>query len=89
MRGVELPLLVVSKDLYNESGHLIACPIVREEPESPFFVHVETTAVSGYVLCDNPRQFDWVSRGFFSKGRVPLAKQLIILDMLQALFDFR
>ena len=88
MCEISYPLLVVSKNTYNASGHLIACPIVPQDTGSALCVYIESSLISGYVLCDNPRQFDWQARGFSSQDRIPLSKQIFVLDMIQSLFDY-
>ena len=88
IRNINYPILVVSKNTYNRSGHLIGCPILSSDIGSPLCVRIESPLVNGYVLCDNPRQFDWRARGFTPKGRIALSRQIVILDMIQSLFDY-
>ena len=87
VRDEKYPLLVISNNAYNKSGHLIACPILPEDTGSVFSVYVETDRVNGYVLCDNPRNFNWYKRGYFSKGSISLSKLLLILDINQSFFE--
>ncbi|MBR6452229.1 MAG: type II toxin-antitoxin system PemK/MazF family toxin [Lachnospiraceae bacterium] len=85
IEGVGLPALVVSKNLYNESGHVIACPIVSG-PVSGTFAY--PLPESGFVLYDNLRQFDLETRGYTVTGKVPLADLIRITDNVQSLFDY-
>lgn len=88
IRDIRYPMLVVSKDTYNKTGHLIACPILPPQDGKGVCVSIEVPTISGYVMCDNPRQFDWSARGVFIKGHAPLAVILTVLDMIQSLFEF-
>ena len=86
--GVKDPLLVVSSNGYNKSGTAILCPIVKSSDDETFKVFVENSQVSGFVLCDNMKRLDIVERGYTDKGHIPLTKMILILDMMQALFDY-
>jgi len=88
VNGIAFPLLVVSKNIYNTSGHAIVCPILREKCESTLSLKIETNSVKGTVCCDNPRQIDYIERGFRLKGRVSMRELISAVDMIQALFDY-
>ena len=88
VNGVELPLLVVSGNAYNKSGAAILCPIVKNASEATLKVFVENEQISGYALCDNIRHLDIAKRGYSGKGHIPLTKMILILDMIQSLFDY-
>ncbi len=86
--GIDLPVLVVSRTFYNESGKMLVCPIVREDPHTTMQEAIDTPAVTGYVLCDNIRQLDWKTRGYHEKGRISAAKLLMVLDSIQSILEY-
>ncbi len=88
VRGIQFPLLVVSKNSFNRSGNVIVCPIDSKQPDISFFYHVETEMVSGYVCCDDLRLVNLDERGAFGKGRVSFAKMMAILGTIQSFFDY-
>ncbi len=86
--GIEAPVLVISKNVYNESGAAIVCPIMNKKPKDILNVHIETSVISGYVICDEFKRINWKERGAFSKGTVSPIKLFCVLDIVSALFDF-
>jgi mRNA-degrading endonuclease toxin of MazEF toxin-antitoxin module len=83
--GIKNTALVVSKNLFNESGHAILCPIMTGSLPSTLSYSIDEDK---YVLCDNMRQIDIESRGYSVTGRVPLAHLINIVDRIQSLFDY-
>ena len=77
--------LVVSRNLYNESGHVIVCPVITDVTPTAFSFLIKADE---YVLCDNPRHFDLSSRGYTVINRISLANLIQIVDRLQSLFDY-
>ena len=88
VRGVDFPLLVVSKNAYNKSGSIIVCPVLKEMDGNVFSVRVEEKGILGIIRCDDLRHVDYEARGYHIKGRISLGKMLVILDMIQSLFDY-
>ncbi|MCR5268440.1 MAG: type II toxin-antitoxin system PemK/MazF family toxin [Lachnospiraceae bacterium] len=85
IEGIDRTALVVSKNLYNECGHCIVCPVIIGPSLTTFSFPVKEDE---YVLCDNPRQFDLTSRGYTVINRISLAGLIQIIDRLQSLFDY-
>lgn len=58
------PALVISNDLSNErSAFVMVCPITHTQPKNPFFVALpQGLKTDGYVLCNQARMLDAVSR---------------------------
>ena len=82
------PLLVISKDLYNSTGFVIACPIMKKKRKVPFEYYIETPRVKGFVLIDNPRQLNLNSRGCFIKSEISMGELIMVLDIYHSLFDY-
>ena len=76
VRGINVPLLVISKNIYNVSGRAIVCPIFSYDGEATLSVEIHT------------EQIDFEKRGFHQKGRVALKDIIKILDLFQSLFDY-
>ena len=83
--GIKFPALVVSKNVFNESGRVIVCPVVSEDTGATLAYPIGSDR---YVLCDNLRQFDLNSRLYSIKDRVSLAEMINITDRVQSLFDY-
>ena len=88
IRGIEFPVLVVSNDYYNKSGTVIACPIVKSNPDLTFQVRVDTPQTSGFVCCDNMKQLNLEKRGYTARGSISVAGLLQVLDRIHSVFDF-
>ena len=86
--GVDVPLLIVSSNIYNKSGAAVACPIVKNADNATLKVFIENEQVSGFVLCDNMKRVNIGERGYTSKGHTPLTKMIMIIDMIQSIFDY-
>ncbi len=83
--GIKYPALVVSKNLFNESGRVIVCPVV---PETYGATLAYPIGPDRYVLCDNLRQLDLNVRVYSITDRVSLAGIINITDRIQSLFDY-
>jgi len=88
LSGVKYPLLIVSKPAYNRGDHIIACPILSTDNGSVLSFSVESEFIKGFARVDNLRMFDLKARNYSSKGRIPLSRQILIIDMIQSLFDY-
>ena len=85
IEGISQTALVVSRNLYNESGHVIVCPVITGISLTTFSFPM---GEDEYVLYDNPRQFDLTSRGYTVINRISLANLIQIVDRFQSLFDY-
>jgi len=66
------PALVISPESYNAKiGLMLCCPITNQAKGYPFEVVVRGTAkVTGVVLADQVKSFDWAARSAEFKGKV-------------------
>lgn len=85
IENISQKALVVSKDPYNESGHVIVCPIVSGSPETAFSFPISEEE---RVLCDNSRQLDLTARGYTVLNHLSLANLIQVIDRLQSLLDY-
>ncbi|MDR3244214.1 MAG: type II toxin-antitoxin system PemK/MazF family toxin [Elusimicrobiota bacterium] len=57
------PAIVVSSKKYNQKVRLgLFCPITRKEKNYPFEVRIKNVKISGVVLTDQIKNFDWTKR---------------------------
>lgn len=86
VEGIEWPCVVVSKNQYNKSDHVIVCPITKQK-DATLGYKVSVGNISGFVQCDNLRMFDLTKRHVLSKDRVSMFDMIQILSRVNALFD--
>ena len=82
------PVLVVSKDLFNESGKIIGCPIFKYDNLSPLHISIHTNTLTGYVQCENMKLLDLHVRGYKKIGKVEMIDRIEISDVIQGIFDY-
>ena len=85
IKGLKYKVLVVSKNLFNESGHAIVCPLITYESTATLSYRIDDDT---YVLCDNMRQLDLSTKNYSVKGRLSLGHMIHIIDRIQSLFDY-
>ena len=86
--GIKYPVLVVSKDFYNQSGNAICCPIVTMGVDSPICKFITADDITGYVYCDETRKIDMHARVSKRVGKVSLTDIITISDIIQGLYDY-
>lgn len=81
-------VLVVSKNFFNQSEQVIACPIVSNAAADPLHIEIVTDEVQGCVLCEQMKLLDLRYRGYKKISRVKYADIINITDAIQAIFDY-
>ena len=84
IEGIKNCVLVVSKNVINESGCVIVCPIVSMSSATLSY----PIGSDRYVICDNLRQLDLEARSYSHEGSVPLSHIIGIIDRVQSMFDY-
>ena len=87
VEGIKSQILVISKSLYNESGKVVACPLLNSQTDSSFLVEIQLADEKYFVESDSVKKIDIAKRGYRVVGRAPLAKLMIVLDMVQAIIE--
>ena len=82
------PVLVVSKDYFNQTGEIIGCPIYRDGEPGALHIKIDTDEVVGYVQCEKIKLLDMNVRGFSQLGRIHIPKIMDITDAIQSIFDY-
>lgn len=89
IEGIKSPILVISKSYYNRTtGQIIGCPVVNKDIENAIYKKINTSSISGTVLCDNLRNFDLLTRGYSLLDSVSFSDMMIICDIVQGLIDY-
>lgn len=85
---IKHPVLVVSKNFFNETGEIIGCPILRDGTKSPLHIPVKTEETEGYVQCEKLALLDMRKRGFSTIDRIKMREIIEITDAVQGIFDY-
>lgn len=88
IEGIKIPVLVVSKDYFNKSGEIIACPIFSENKSGPLHIAIKAEDTQGYVQCEKVSLFDLQIRGYSKIDRIEMAEIIDITDAIQGIFDY-
>ena len=82
------PLLVVSKDFFNESGLVMACPVLPDAVPGPLRIRCENIRQPGFVYCEQLRAVDLNARRFSKVDSVSYYDLIDIIDAIQGIFDY-
>ena len=82
------PVLVVSKNFFNQSEQIIACPILGEATADPLHIPVTWNGTQGIVLCEQLKVLDLRVRGYKKTGELKLESIMDITDAIQSIFDY-
>lgn len=82
------PILVVSKDFFNESGQIIACPIFDNSSEGALHIWISAKETEGYVQCEKLALLDLKIRGYTKIDNIELDDKMNISDTIQGIFDY-
>lgn len=88
VENIKHPVLVVSKDFFNTSGEIIACPIIRNSAPGPLHIWTDSTEFEGYVQCEKLALLDLSVRGYKKTGSLPIEELMNISDAIQGIFDY-
>ncbi|MGN1154896.1 MAG: type II toxin-antitoxin system PemK/MazF family toxin [Agathobacter sp.] len=88
IENIRHPILVVSKDFFNETGHIIGCPIFTDSIEGALHVHVVADGINGFVHCEQLAFWDVNVRGYIKVGNIALEDKIDISDTIQGIFDY-
>ncbi len=82
------PVLVVSKDFFNQTFEIIGCPIYEIGEAGPLHIHIKTEEVNGFVQCEKMALLDLNTRGFSKIDRIQYPDIINITDAVQGIFDY-
>lgn len=67
---INMPVVVVSKNFFNQSGEIIGCPVCRSGKPGALHVRIETEKVTGYVYCEKMALLDMNIRRYSKLGSI-------------------
>ena len=87
VENIRKPVLVVSKDFFNQTNEIIGCPIFEKGEAGPLHIHIKTEEVDGYVQCEKMALLDMNIRGYSKIDRIHYPDIINITDAIQGIFD--
>ena len=88
VENIRMPVLVVSKDFFNQTNEIIGCPIFEKGEAGPLHIHIKTEEVDGYVQCEKMALLDMNIRGYSKIDRIHYPDIINITDAIQGIFDY-
>ncbi len=85
--GIPYPVIVVSNNFFNQSGKVIACPIVPNAVDGPLHIRLKDSEVAGYVLCEQVKYLDLKARHFSRLTATHYFDIMDISDAVMGIFD--
>ena len=85
---IKKPVLVVSKDFFNQTHEIIGCPVYENGESGPLHIHIRTRNVDGYVQCEKMALLDLNVRGYSKLDRLHYPDIINITDAIQGIFDY-
>lgn len=85
---IATPILVVSKDFFNQTEQIMACPIVPKANPDPLHIPISSDALSGIVLCEQVKLLDLRIRGYKKISELGINDIMNITDAIQGIFDY-
>lgn len=85
---IKSPVLITSKDFFNQTGEIVGCPIFQDSVASPLHIKVKTDSTQGYVQCEKLALIDLNVRGFLKTDRILMTDIINITDAIQGIFDY-
>ena len=82
------PVVVVSKNFFNESGLVMACPILPSAVRGPLRIWCGSIRTPGFICCEQVRAVDLKARRFSRIDAVPYHDLIDIVDAIQGIFDY-
>lgn len=87
--GIQEPVIVVSNDVFNQSGKAIVCPIVQSAQEGPLHIKLKDSSVQGVVLCEQVRYLDLAARRFHKLTATHYFDIMDISDAVVSMIEYQ
>ena len=87
--GIQQPVIVVSNDVFNQSGKAIVCPIVQSAQEGPLHIKRKDSSVQGVVLCEQVRYLDLAARRFHKLTATHYFDIMDISDAVVSMIEYQ
>ena len=89
LSGLAHPVIVVSNNFFNDSGRVIACPILKRATEGPLHIPLKDCPAEGYVLCEQVKYIDLTARDLSKLGEAHYFDIMDISDAVMGMFDYQ
>ena len=89
LSGMSFPVMVVSNNLFNESGTAIVCPIQRSAVPGPLHIELKNCPVEGYVMCEYMKLIDLKIRRYTELSDTHYFDIMNISDAVMGIFDYQ
>lgn len=87
--GIQQPVIVVSNDVFNQSGKAIVCPIVQSAQEGPLHIKLKDSSLQGVVLCEQVRYLDFAARRFHKLTATHYFDIMDISDAVVSMIEYQ
>ncbi len=85
---LKFPVLVASKDFFNQTEQVIACPVIGNAEPDPLHIPISTDEIQGSVLCEQIKLLDLRYRGHKKIAELNIEAVMDITDAIQGIFDY-
>lgn len=85
---IKSPVLVTSKDFFNQTGEIIGCPILKDGEPGALHIFTRADTMDGYVQCEKLALLDLNAREFTKIDRIHISDIINITDAIQGIFDY-
>lgn len=88
IENIAPPVLVVSKNFFNNAEQAMVCPILKQAPLGPLHIPVKSEDLEGVVLCEQVKFLDLRLRGYKKISELNRNDIMNIADAIQGIFDY-
>ena len=88
IEGIQVPCLVVSRELFNTSEMLMICPIIDEGTESALHIPLPGVQLTGFVWVEQLRSVDISARGYSRIKHLDYRDCIQIMDVVKNIFEY-
>ena len=85
---INVPVLVTSKDIFNRSGQIIGCPVIKDGIDGPTHIHIHVGTDSSCAHCEKLSLLDLDVRRYKKIGSLSMAEKITVSDTIQSLFEY-
>ena len=85
---INVPVLTVSKNFFNQTGEIIGCPMYNSGEPGVLHKSVDNEKLKGVVHCEKLTLFDLNARHYSKVGRIAMSDIVEITDTIQSIFDY-
>ena len=89
LKGMTFPVMVVSNNLFNESGTAVVCPVQKNAVPGPLHIELSNCPVEGYVMCEYMKLVDLRVRRFSKISDTHYFDILNISDAVMGIFEYQ